>query len=296
MDAVCLDFIYADEIETGSCKNTTTPFNALENMGDEAATVGCGPSYVEEMLEAWEFCEHRRDLAQELCSSMMANVALGPFWALFFHATVFFEQTGGDCAEGIAAMWEACLGALYRRNSVFLLKHIISYCSVIHLLLIRKIYTGDVPQLALDQEAEAVWELCGSNGHEAWLRGKALKAGSLQLSLKFMRAVMYDDFEEMIERWMATCVQELAGCQMVASLGWIVPAAANASHTELVTVHSSPVRYYLKLRCYEYDCTEEAETELCGCTFSPYEKAKVMGWWTPSTKGWKHSRCPNCKL
>ena len=72
------------------------------------------------------------------------------------------------------------------------------------------------------------------------------------------------------------------------------PPPCRPQHRE-TQKHTEGAYNWLELVCRESTCQATAVTPQFTDTKVLYEYARELGWGTPSTKGWSHSRCPRCK-
>ena len=278
-------FITAEETIVGSCRQSTTANNMLENMGDETVTIGYGQVVVWQLVEIWvASADAAPQVAKTLCRNLVSNVHLGPVFSYIFGLAEFFTMRCSVNREAVAGMWEATLGAVMRHGSTLLFKHLVSWCAIVHLWCLR-----DDPAAMLENaagtSAGAHYAACvnmgsgrvdiGSNGNALWLI----------------------DLPALTRTWMQSCLREMGGCLMVAAAGTMVPVDVPLSpyeKTKLEQVDSVPPMYFLRLRCHEWGCTSQGETPLVHDPSDTHKQAELMGWKKPTSQNWQHSRCPKC--
>lgn len=288
-------FITDEEATVVSARQSTSPHNIIENIGDNVATID-SREHVAAMLQH-TFHENADELASSLCYSIMSNVGLGPFFAFAFQCDVVFTLAAGvnETRESRAGMFEALLGCIHRHGSRALLWHIIKYCTVINMLLI--IY---------EDTLSMVHDVCGWWAPEAMRKCILMDSGQFTLSnrLDGLLAAEKERIFDMIQQWMETCIHDLAHgtqfptcslCQrqlMTKDDEYELKSAT----TKLVPLHTNPPQYMLKLVCHESTCNARAETQPRKDFHSCYEDANALGWGKPkSSKRWVHSRCPKCR-
>ena len=90
--------------------------------------------------------------------------------------------------------------------------------------------------------------------------------------------------------WIESSLREAGGC-LILSIPAPVPVES-PTQTSVLRHDSHTGLVCLELRCYESGCNQEDHTNWRRWSGECYEEATNMGWKTPSTKSWKHARCP----
>ena len=281
-------FILADELKITSRANVTSPFNLLENYGDEITTLGPGVEEVRQLLEVFpDLCSastpaapvHQQQLAKALCDHMCANVGMGPIFAGLFSLERHFSWHSAHGHEhSVAGMWEATLGAVWRKGCCTLYKHLVSWCSFFCLM------SAVVGVDALTQRIASQC-FCYSEGREFLASTQEHEFDVLASTQDIVRRAQY---------WMDACLADIGGTQMVAVNGSVAEIdSGRDGFTRLVCVPSLPPKYFLRLVCY--DCHRVHETPLCRHSCDAYVHAANAGWCKPRSSNWVHVRCPDHK-
>lgn len=271
-------FLGAEEATLTSCKNATSPFNALENAGDLVATTNCletlGALFD---VDVFPPDQHER-LAERLCFNIVANAGLGPFFAMQFKCEDFFNTTATRDRELVAGTFEAFLGCLYRRNSIHLMKHILKFCAVINMCFIRS--------------TNVLKWLCG--GKSAWQECEKLGGGNISLSARcddLIVGVEAVKFNEMIQTWMEHCCDDFARGSLVAP-----KTDETIRSTKVERLPGFPPKVRVVFVCHEWDCENQLTSPAMEDAHDCYAWARNQGWGKPpSSKSWGHARCKSCK-
>ena len=280
--------IYGDEFVTAeerqaSCA-TMTHFNALENFGDDIITRADGKRYIRSLLAGHVEPTLLADVAEGLALTIGANIGLGPFFTLRLDLDSFYEQQGALNRELLAGMFEATVGALHRKGYHVLLERLLQWCALLNMHCIQVGDVSVVMCLLTDGDAPALVTKAAHFG-----------GGIFEMQQPLLDAdVRCMSLARVGKGRLHNCLGSL-GMASAAELPARPPVPVAPPSTEMVLEAGTlPARYQLLLVCHE--CSVTASTPLFSDATQPYEEAVRMGWLKPSTKNWKHSRCPRCAV
>ena len=292
-----MQLLTREESEIGSCRNSTSRFNDMENYGDQMVTMGRGRDFLRSLCEdaGWS-----ADLGPRLAHAIVSNVEFGPIFASGLDLLRFFSANGVllrlhprsaeelSC-EQIAGVLECILGALEMKGLERLANAILRWCAAAVLLWGHGHEIFDFMPCDCSPAMRHSWEWRVRDHFELrlWIQRHSTSAKE---SL----------FVNTLHSWAEASLQEAFSIEpsQQMGIGASQPGQSRrvpAQRRTEVTFDSRTGLSCLGLVCH--DCRQEASTSWHAWPNDCYQEAmEIMRWVKPSTRSWAHSRCPDCAM
>ena len=300
-----------------ACRATSSAANAAENAGDEFLTRGHGRGIVMSQLLMLPGMSRfdgkdQADFCGKLARYFCANVGFGPYATEALRLREMYAFTPGLAlnTEILAGVFEQTLHVLQRAGLDVLIKHLLMWCVGCVLYLLNDTpsqagYDRHQDNFLRDLDGGAYASVVNLGAHELlWPLTDPVRHPMLKRAFAIDKAG--DDrhnADALFSGWVDGAMRESntggAGLSIVPVPAAGADAARHGGQMKGGDLRSYNLpdgltKYYMDLLCYEWNCSNRAQTAEHDSAEDARAEAVSMGWWRPRSKGWRNVRCPAC--